>query len=128
MKKIVFALIALLPTTSAFSANCDNAQTQLEMNQCAAQSYQKIDAELTAIYKKLSETAKDEQRNMLQTSQKKWIEFRDADCKFLSSGVEGGSAHSMILSNCLASMTESRIETLKSVLNCEEGDLSCPRL
>ena len=58
--------------------------------------------------------------------QRAWIAFRDAECKFASSGVEGGSVQPMIHSGCLQGLTDARVTQLGSYLKCEEGDLSCP--
>jgi uncharacterized protein YecT (DUF1311 family) len=55
-----------------------------------------------------------------------WIKFKDLDCKFQASGVAGGSAYPMIVSECLTAKTIQRNKELDYLLNCQEGDLSCP--
>ncbi|TIN07752.1 MAG: urease-associated protein, partial [Mesorhizobium sp.] len=32
----------------------------------------------------------------------------------------------LVHSNCTTAVTKARVETLKTYLKCEEGDLSCP--
>ena len=54
------------------------------------------------------------------------IALRDADCAFLSSSTHGGSVQPMINSQCLTDKTTEREAFLASLLQCEEGDLSCP--
>ena len=62
----------------------------------------------------------------MKTAQQKWIALRDADCALVASGTEGGSVQPMIRSQCLTEKTVERTAWLESLLNCEEGDLSCP--
>lgn len=127
--------ILLIPMAGAMLASvasaeeCNrNDQTQMGMNICAAQDYAASDAKLNVAYgdimKRLSDNAG--ARKLLQDSQRAWIAFRDAECKFASSGVEGGSVQPMIHSGCLQGLTDARVTQLDSYLKCEEGDLSCP--
>ncbi|GAA4121844.1 lysozyme inhibitor LprI family protein [Aminobacter aganoensis] len=115
--------------SAAFAAECDrNDQTQAGMNVCAASDYAASDAKLNAAYgdvmKRLSDNA--DARKLLLDSQRGWIAFRDAECKFASSGVEGGSIYPMIHAGCLQGLTDARVAQLGAYLKCEEGDLSCP--
>lgn len=59
-------------------------------------------------------------------AQRAWIAFRDAECAFQSSGDDGGSAAPMIIAACRTTLSDERTKQLKTYLNCEEGDLSCP--
>ncbi|WP_406872792.1 lysozyme inhibitor LprI family protein [Aminobacter sp. P9b] len=115
--------------SAAFAEECDrNDQTQTGMNICAGSDFAASDAKLNAAYgdimKRLSESA--DARKLLQDSQRSWIAFRDAECKFASSGVEGGSIYPMIQAGCLQDLTDARVTQLGAYLKCEEGDLSCP--
>ncbi|CAI2932747.1 lysozyme inhibitor LprI family protein [Aminobacter niigataensis] len=115
--------------SAAFAEECDrNDQTQTGMNICAGSDFAASDAKLNAAYgdimKRLSESA--DARKLLQDSQRSWIVFRDAECKFASSGVEGGSIYPMIQAGCLQGLTDARVTQLGAYLKCEEGDLSCP--
>ncbi|GAA2857718.1 uncharacterized protein YecT (DUF1311 family) [Aminobacter niigataensis] len=115
--------------SAAFAEECDrNDQTQTGMNICAGSDFAASDAKLNAAYgdimKRLSESA--HARKLLQDSQRSWIAFRDAECKFASSGVEGGSIYPMMQAGCLQGLTDARVAQLGAYLKCEEGDLSCP--
>lgn len=126
MKFSPFVLAGLLFCGSALADQCDNASTQLEMNTCAAQDYQKADRTLNETYKNVMARASESQQTLLKNAQNAWIKVRDADCAFISSGVEGGSVKPMIHSQCLADKTRERSAFLESLMQCEEGDLSCP--
>ncbi|CAH0199052.1 hypothetical protein SRABI13_01681 [Erwinia aphidicola] len=125
MKKLIFPLLVLLPMTSAFALDCNNAQTQLDMNQCASAEYKKSDNELNNTYQQVLKATSGEQTNLLKKSQNKWIEYRDTDCKFQTYSSRGGSINSMNVSHCLTGKTEQRTKELKEMLNCPEGDVSC---
>lgn len=103
------------------------AQTQMELNQQAAAAYDAADTALNDVYRTLRGRLSGPAANLLRYSQRDWISFRDSECQFLASGVDGGSAYPMIRTNCLEELTRERTRQLTQVLDCEEGDLSCPR-
>jgi len=126
---LLISMAGVMVASVASAEECDrNDQTQMGMNICAAQDYAASDAKLNVAYgdimKRLSDNAG--ARKLLQDSQRAWIAFRDAECKFASSGIEGGSVQPMIHSGCLQGLTDARVTQLDSYLKCEEGDLSCP--
>lgn len=126
--RLLLALTPLLFVTVAQADDCANATTQGDMNQCAAQESKAADNELNSLYKQITTRLKDnpEAKQMLITAQRSWIGFRDAECSFSASGVEGGSVYPLIYSNCITALTKARVETFKTYLECKEGDLSCP--
>lgn len=121
-----FLAFAAFPAIAA--DDCANASDQATLNECADKSYKASDRQLNELYGEIKQrVANDADRTRLWVAgQKAWLAFRDAECKFSSSGVEGGSAYPMILTICLDSLTQSRIEDFTAYLACEEGDLSCP--
>ena len=86
-------------------------QTQMEMNMCAGQRYEALDAQLNKVYRKLERSPE------LVAAEKAWIAFRDAQCKFEASAVAGGSMQPMVYADCLSSLTEDRIGQLQDALN-----------
>jgi len=108
---------------------CDSATTQAELTECSAQAYQSADDELNEAYQVLVDQLSSNSASLekLRTAQRAWIGFRDAECAFESSAVEGGSAQPMVRNGCLEALTEARTETLREHAECEEGDLSCSR-
>lgn len=108
---------------------CDSPQTQMEMTQCSAQAYQAADDELNEAYQALVDRLENNASSLekLRAAQRKWIGFRDAECAFESSAVEGGSAQPMVRNGCLETLTKARTQRLQEHASCEEGDLSCVR-
>lgn len=126
--RLLLALAPLILASVAQADDCTNAMTQGEMNQCAAQEKKAADDELNRLYKQITARLKDnpEAKQLLVKAQRAWIGFRDAECNFSASGVEGGSVYPLIYGNCVTVLTKARVETFKTYLKCKEGDLSCP--
>ena len=126
MKHYLIAGAALLLSANALADECANASTQLELNTCTAQQYQAADKKLNQTYQAAIKRAAAPQRDLLKKAQQAWIALRDADCTFVGSRTEGGSIQPMIVNQCLTEKTVEREAFLASLMQCEEGDLSCP--
>ncbi|MCP2020173.1 lysozyme inhibitor LprI family protein [Pseudomonas laurylsulfatiphila] len=126
--RLLLALTPLLFTSMAVAVDCDNASDQATMNQCAAQQNAAADKELNALYQQITSRFKGnpDNKKLLVGAQRAWVAFRDAECKFSASGVEGGSVYPLIYSNCVTELTKARVLTFKNYLKCQEGDMSCP--
>lgn len=109
--------------------NCDDAMSNLEMRQCSYAEYQAADKELNAAYakviKSLKETYGREEIKQaggqdpvadLKDAQRKWVAFRDANCRSLGTQMLGGSGQQTIVAGCLSSMTKDRVKELTSFL------------
>ena len=97
-------------------------------SQAQQATYKAADAELNRLYQKIESRLSGDAaaKHKLVAAQRAWVAFRDAECTFAASGVEGGSAYPQVLEACLQDLTETRVENFNAYLNCEEGDLSCP--
>lgn len=96
--------------------NCNNPQTQSEMNACAGIAYRNADRRLNQVYQQLLPKLSGGRRQQLVTAQQAWIRYRDASCNFERSEVEGGSMAPMIQASCLARLTEQRTKDLQQYL------------
>lgn len=124
-----FALSIFAFSYPAQSQDCDpNDESQMGMNICAAADYKAEDAKLNRAYREIVKRLSDspESKKLLQTAQRDWIAFRDAECAFSTNDSKDGSIYPMLLSQCLADLTEARAKQLGAYLDCEEGDMSCP--
>jgi len=126
MKYCLIAGAALLMSVNALADECAKASTQSELNACAAGQYQAADKKLNQTYQAAMKRAAAPQRDLLKKAQQSWIALRDADCKLMGSGTEGGTVQPMIINQCLAEKTVEREAFLASLMQCEEGNLSCP--
>ena len=96
--------------------NCNNPQTQGEMNACAGIAYRNADRRLNQVYQQLIPKLSAARRQRLVTAQQAWIRYRDASCNFERSEVEGGSMAPMVQASCLARLTEQRTKDLQQYL------------
>ena len=126
MKRTLIAAAALLASGAAWADDCSNANTQTEMNQCAAAQYQAADKKLNETWQQALKRASGQQQELLKKAQQAWISLRDADCAFLASGAEGGSMQPMLTSQCMTDKSVEREAFLASLLQCEDGDQNCP--
>jgi uncharacterized protein YecT (DUF1311 family) len=124
--KILALVLCIFYTEISSAVECNQASTELGMRQCVTEEYSKLDKQLNKIYSEYRGRLNDVQKQQLKEAQLAWVKFRDLACKFEASGVEGGSAHQMVVTQCLSQKTRGRISEIERLLNCEEGDLSCP--
>ena len=89
---------------------CPNAETQLELNDCALQQFKKSDAELNVVYKRILKNLDPTEKKNLIATQRAWLTYRDAYGKSLLE--RGGSAAPMRMHFGLAALTEERIKRL----------------
>ena len=123
MKVSTFGISVLLSLSIAVTSSaqkqkeqdpCANAQTTIEMRDCAGREYKKADDELNKVYRQLMSTLADEgYKAALKAAQQAWIKYRDANCEFESYLNRGGTIEPVVRFGCLASMTASRTKELK---------------
>ncbi len=118
---------------------CDQKPTtQRQMDDCASSEYKRADARLNKVYRKAVQYMTDDlerarkQHDQKQTkyeetaiaslkeAERRWISYRDIQCKAAAQQYEGGSMAPMIYSQCLTKLTEHRTADLKSIY--EDGD------
>ncbi len=128
MRRLVLSacLVLLATAPAAWAEDCDrNDDSQSMMNICANVDYQAADAKLNAAYKELVGRNDQASNKLLQTAQRAWIAFRDAECAYTTADSEGGSIHPMEVSQCLTELTDERTKQLTSGANCKDSDPSC---
>jgi len=123
---IVSFLSILFVPSVVLGLDCQNANTQADMNQCASSDLARETQIINKTYRDLRTKLNPAQQRQFKKVQLAWIKYKDLSCEFEASGVEGGSAHAMIITACLAEETRLRNKELEALNSCQEGDLSCP--
>ena len=100
---------------------CDNAQTQMEMSDCAAKEFREADQKLNKLYGELASKLEPERLAKLKEAERAWIKFRDADCDFQSYLNKGGTIYPMVYNGCLTDNINNRIKQLEQMLNEENS-------
>lgn len=114
-------VISIYANSTWADDSCENPRNTIEMNACAKQKYEEVDKQLNNTYKKLLSAIRAENdpkfdgespKSLLIKSQRKWVEFRDADCKAKYQIYIGGTIRDVIYFTCLRERTEQRIKEL----------------
>ncbi|MDO9415013.1 lysozyme inhibitor LprI family protein [Pararhizobium sp.] len=109
--------------------DCENAQTQFDMNYCANEEYLAADKALNAAYKTVMGHMEATDKDLaavsptyagaveaLKKAQRAWIAYRDGQCELSGFSARGGSMEPMLVSGCLADLTKKRTQELKDLL------------
>lgn len=91
----------------------------VDVHNCDAAEYGRIDGELNATYRKISAKLDPKRREALVKSQREWLAWRKLECDFYASGEAGGSIYPILIDTCFINMNQDRINTLKSYLEVE---------
>ena len=128
---IVAGLLAFAPLAQAQDepqVDCEKAMTQSDLNICANKDYEAADKELNAVYKTTMTAMQETDRQLgeidpnyvgaveaLKKAQRAWIGYRDGQCELAGFEARGGSMEPMLVSGCLADLTQKRTAELKSL-------------
>jgi uncharacterized protein YecT (DUF1311 family) len=117
------------PSTADETVDCDDAQTQADMNLCSARDFKNSDAALNAQWAETSARMKaldaeldrehDKQPGYFETlldGQRAWLKFRDAQCLSESFMARGGTLQPTLVSQCKTYLTELRIQQLRNLV------------
>jgi uncharacterized protein YecT (DUF1311 family) len=131
MKILKPALAILLLAVSSTWAKVGLAEcpgtTQVENNDCAAESFRKADGELNSLYKEQMKRldAAPKAKERLRDSQRSWVAFRDKACLYeIGTAAESGSMWPSENFGCMEYHTKKRIEDIKMYLECTDN--GCP--
>ncbi len=135
MSRLSLLLLAVLPFAAAAAPdrNCDNAVTQLDINECVAAQAAAADAELNTVYRQVMQQLQGQPVAIekLRAAQRLWIPLRDADVearypvgKNEDPRMLYGSMYPMLHSAAKAELTRQRIHWLRATfIDRAEGDL-----
>jgi uncharacterized protein YecT (DUF1311 family) len=139
-------IVVLLSSLAAFAQKASPPQnpcdarplSMLQMRECADSEYKAADAHLNRVYRKAMQYMNDDLSRAkekgehdqisyekagiagLKEAERAWLSYRDLQCKSAAQRYEGGTMAPLVYSNCLKTLTEQRIDDLKSVY--EEGE------
>jgi uncharacterized protein YecT (DUF1311 family) len=117
---------ASLALVATLSLPVVNAQTQLDLDRRAGETLAQLSRQLDATVANYRARLSGDKLQLFDRSQAVWVQFRKAACAFQSSGAAGGSVQPMVSALCYADYTRNRLQELKYLSTCEEGDVSCP--
>lgn len=108
----------------AHALDCAQANTTLELNECAARGQKAVEHTLNQTYQQAlrslqqpdTETEKfSATRQKLIEAQRAWVKFREADCEAVYLQYLSGSIRNLMFIGCMQKHAERRIDDLKAV-------------
>lgn len=104
--------------------NCKKPVTQIDMNICSGRLYEVADAAMVRQYNITAARMKQMDKigepagyfAALHESQRAWLKYRDAQCRWEGYSTRGGQAEAMNVNGCLEQLTKQRTADLKSFL------------
>lgn len=118
--RVTFVVLTILLTSAgkgvAQHMNAKDAPCQTgpnsEQTQCFITEAQAAGRELNLVYNKIRKILSPVDQSKLQTAQRLWVQFRDANCAAERELYGGGSAAPMAYAACLAADTRQRTAEL----------------
>jgi uncharacterized protein YecT (DUF1311 family) len=114
----VLALLAVRPAAAEMFGPdykpCGNQPNTLATVDCVAAKTKIWDQRLNAAYQSLAQRIDARQRDPLKASQRLWIQYRDANCRFYES--QDGSIRQVQAAECLRTMTRDRALELEKAM------------
>jgi uncharacterized protein YecT (DUF1311 family) len=109
-------LIAFLCAAATLTAN-SFAQSQAELTESEYARFERADAKLNKVYKKLLASADAVRKEKLVKAQRAWLAYRDAEATLESDGFSGGTAERMTSASVMANLTEDRVKALEDTFS-----------
>jgi uncharacterized protein YecT (DUF1311 family) len=81
-----------------------------------AGEYERADAEMNKVYKKLLGSGDSVRGKRLRAAQRAWIAFRDAEAEFVREDWKGGTGQTAAVNSVLATLTRDRVRQLRERL------------
>ncbi|NJL10578.1 MAG: DUF1311 domain-containing protein [Calothrix sp. SM1_7_51] len=92
--------------------DCAKAVSTPEIKYCSQVSYKAADQKLNQVYKQVNSSSKGQQKQLLISAQRSWIQFRDNNCDFEVFGSRGGTGYEAFRNGCLERLTKQRTKDL----------------
>jgi uncharacterized protein YecT (DUF1311 family) len=94
---------------------CQAPASNAETTACFISASKTADKQLNEIYVRIGEVLSADEQKDLQTAQRLWLKFRDADCSAERNLYAGGSAAPMVYAACIEANTRERTTDLKAM-------------
>ena len=103
-----------------------DAQTQLDPNRDAVRAVRNAENMLSIAVTMYRERLDQSHRAAFDDSQRRWVDYRQATCDSQARDIADVSVHEAILAFCLWEYALQRLDVIIQLMNCADGDLSCP--
>lgn len=129
LKKLCFTALCLAcmsiadaEPSAAFNTCLDESDgSTLSSMDCLHAEYDRQDKLLNEYYQTAMHNMDSEQKKLLRSAQRSWIDFRDKNCE-VESSLAGGQIASLFYSECLMTLTSDRVEQLEAISKAMIGE------
>ena len=113
MRPALFLLLLSTIYAGEGAAQCKDAVSTRDMEDCAASEYKKADTELNRVYQETLKKLQPKDAQLLRKAQRAWLTYRDAHCDAQYQLYSGGSITPVILAQCRWTLTAQRAKEIK---------------
>jgi uncharacterized protein YecT (DUF1311 family) len=96
-------------------SSCQAPASKAEITSCFISASKKADEKLNEIYGRIREALSIDEQRDLQSAQRLWLKFRDANCQAERNLYAGGSAAPMVYAAFMEADTRQRTSDLKAM-------------
>ena len=114
IRPVLAALVLLSAVYSQSALANSDGQSQMEMNQCAAERLEEATGTMKVAFNELHAALEDEDKKELFKSQVAWIQYKRSWCNASTASSKGGSIRPLEISMCQETLTRSREKDLRS--------------
>ena len=111
--------LLVMPVQVQAQGACDTASTTIAMRQCAASQLKDAKEDLAELLAEYAREVGSDRSQLLNTSQEKWEEYKDASCRFVAARYAGGTLEPVTFLRCSRDLTRARIVQLRTQLEGE---------
>lgn len=112
--RIFFLVFFICATGNVAKAQCEDAKSTLQINECLAKELKKADAELNSVYHSFVKRLEPDDAILLRKAQRAWLGYRDAQCQAEHALWGGGTGGPAALMNCKLELTRQRTTEIQN--------------
>ncbi len=110
----VAAALSMLSCDAFAADDCNGPDvSQMTLNACAWQRWQRHDRELNAAYAVMSKQETGADLDKLKAAQRAWVQYRNLECAYEATSADGGSLEPQTIADCQDTLTLQRLADFK---------------
>lgn len=103
-----------LATGDVARAQCENAKSTLQINECFAKELKKAEVEVNRVYQLTVKKLQPDDAALLRKAQRAWLAYRDAQCEAEHALLGGGTGGPAAWISCKLELTRQRTAEIQN--------------
>ena len=112
--RIILLVFFTLATGNVARAQCDEAKTTLQINECFAKELKKADSELNRVYQATVKKLPPDDVALLRKTQRAWLAYRDSQCEAERALMSEGTNAPATWMSCKLELTRKRATEIQT--------------